>query len=30
MLLIYAKSARDSIPGQVLTVLREEMEHADD
>ncbi len=30
MLLIYAKSARDSIPGHVLKSLREEMEHADD
>lgn len=30
MLVIYAKSARDSIPGQVLKALREEMEYADD
>lgn len=30
MLLIYAKSARDSIPGHVLKALREEMENADD
>ncbi len=30
MLVIYAKSARDSIPGHVLKALREEMEHADD
>lgn len=27
MLLIYAKSARDSIPGHVLKALREEMEN---
>ena len=30
MLVIYAKSARGSIPGHVLKSLREEMEHADD
>jgi hypothetical protein len=30
MLVIYAKSAKDSIPGHVLKVLKEEMEHADD
>jgi hypothetical protein len=30
MLVIYAKSARDSIPGAVLKDLREEMENADD
>lgn len=30
MLVIYAKSARDSIPGHVLKALQEEMEHADD
>lgn len=30
MLVIYAKSARDSIPGHVLKALREEMEHADE
>ncbi|MBK5967573.1 MULTISPECIES: type II toxin-antitoxin system RelE/ParE family toxin [Thiorhodovibrio] len=29
MLVIYAKSARDSIPGHVLKALREEMEHAE-
>ena len=28
MLLIYAKSARDSIPGYVLKTLKQEMEHA--
>jgi hypothetical protein len=27
MLVIYAKSARDSIPGHVLKALREEMEY---
>lgn len=30
MLVIYAKSARDSIPGHVLKALREEMEDAQD
>ena len=31
MLVIYAKSAQDSIPGQVLKALREEMnDHAED
>lgn len=30
MLVIYAKSARDSIPGHVLKALREEMLDADD
>lgn len=30
MLVIYAKSARDSIPGHVLKALKEEMKHADD
>lgn len=30
MLVIYAKSARDSIPSHVLKALREEMEHADE
>lgn len=30
MLLIYAKSARDSIPGHILKELKEEMEHAQD
>ena len=30
MLVIYAKSARDSIPGHVLKALREEMLNADD
>ena len=30
MLVIYAKSARDSIPGHILKSLRKEMEHADD
>ena len=30
MLVIYAKSDRDSIPGHVLKALKEEMEHADD
>lgn len=29
MLLIYAKSARESIPGHVLKALREEMQDAD-
>ena len=28
LLLIYAKSAVDSIPGHILKVLKEEMEHA--
>jgi hypothetical protein len=28
LLLIYAKSAIDSIPGHILKVLKEEMEHA--
>ena len=30
MLAIYAKSARDSIPGQVLKTIKEEMDHAED
>jgi RelE toxin of RelE / RelB toxin-antitoxin system len=30
MLVIYAKSARDSIPGHILKALKEEMEHAQD
>ena len=30
MLVIYAKSARDSIPGHVLKTLREEMENDDE
>jgi len=30
MLVIYAKSARDSIPGHLLKELKEEMEHAQD
>ncbi len=30
MLVIYAKSARDSISGHILRALREEMLHADD
>ena len=30
LLLIYAKSARDSVPGHVLKSLKEEMENADD
>lgn len=30
LLVIYAKSARDSIPGHVLRALKEEMEYADD
>lgn len=30
MLVIYAKSVRDSIPGHVLKALKEEMEYADD
>lgn len=30
MLVIYAKSAKDSIPGHVLKAIKEEMEHADD
>ncbi|MBS4097560.1 MAG: hypothetical protein KGZ83_12080 [Sulfuricella sp.] len=30
MLVIYAKSTRDSIPGHVLKALREEMENADE
>jgi hypothetical protein len=30
MLVIYAKSVRDSIPGHVLKALKEELEHADD
>jgi mRNA-degrading endonuclease RelE of RelBE toxin-antitoxin system len=29
LLVIYAKSAVDSIPGHILKALREEMEHAD-
>ncbi len=30
MLVIYAKSTRDSIPGHVLKALREEMENDDE
>jgi hypothetical protein len=30
MLVIYAKSARDSIPGHILKALKEEMEYAQD
>jgi len=30
MLVIYAKSAKDSIPGYVLKAIKEEMEHAKD
>ncbi|MDP1610830.1 MAG: DUF1016 N-terminal domain-containing protein [Sulfuritalea sp.] len=30
LLVIYAKSAKDSIPGRVLKAIKEEMEHADD
>lgn len=30
MLVIYAKSARDAIPGQVLKAIKEEMEHGED
>lgn len=30
MLVIYAKSVRDSIPGHVLKAIKEEMEHAND
>ena len=30
MLLIYAKSAQDSIPGHVLKAVKEELEHAND
>jgi hypothetical protein len=30
MLVIYAKSARDSIPGHVLRQIKEAMEHAED
>ncbi|WP_298234414.1 transcriptional regulator [uncultured Azohydromonas sp.] len=30
MLVIYAKSVRDSIPGHVLAALREELEHGQD
>ncbi|MEK7736725.1 MAG: transcriptional regulator [Pseudomonadota bacterium] len=30
MLVIYAKSAKDSIPGHVLKAIKEEMEHAKD
>jgi len=30
MLVMYAKSVRDSIPGHVLKALKEELEHADD
>jgi len=29
MLVIYAKSAKDSIPGHVLKAIKEEMEHAE-
>lgn len=30
LLIIYAKSVRDTIPGHTLKALKEEMEHADD
>ena len=30
MLVIYAKSVKDSIPGHVLKAIKEEMKHADD
>lgn len=30
MLVIYAKSAKDSIPGHVLKAIKEEMENVDD
>lgn len=30
MLTIYAKSARDSIPGHLLKAIKEELEHAED
>lgn len=30
MLLIYTKSARDTIPGHVLKTIKEEMEHGED
>jgi hypothetical protein len=30
MLVIYAKSVRDSIPGHVLAALRQELEHGPD
>ncbi len=30
MLVIYAKSARDAIPGHVLKAIKEEMEHGED
>ena len=30
MLVIYAKSARDDIPGHVLKAIKEEMEHGED
>lgn len=30
LLVIYAKSVRDALPGHVLKALKEEMEHADD
>jgi hypothetical protein len=30
MLTIYAKSARDSIPGHLLKAIKEEMEHVED
>lgn len=30
MLLIFAKSARDTIPGHVLKAIKEEMEHGED
>jgi len=30
MLVIYAKSARDSIPGQVLKAIKEVMQHGED
>ena len=30
MLVIYAKSARESIPGHLLKAIKEEMEYVDD
>lgn len=30
MLVIYAKSARDAIPGHVLKAIKKEMEHGED
>lgn len=30
MLTIYAKSVQDSIPGNLLKAIKEEMEHAED